>query len=71
MASPTILGTALSSLRYFFKSHLAIALGVAAATAVITGALVVGDSVRGSLRAIVEDRLANVDGDASCPRLFQ
>ena len=35
------------SFRYFWRSHLALALGIAVSTAVIVGALVVGDSVRG------------------------
>lgn len=48
------------SLTYFAKTHLTVAAGVAAATAVIVGALVVGDSVRGSLRGLVLDRLGNV-----------
>ncbi len=60
MKSLTLAGIALHSLRYFFKSHVAVGLGVAAATAVIVGALVVGDSVRGSLRSLVLDRLVNV-----------
>lgn len=50
------------SLRYFARSHFAVGAGVAAATAVIVGALVVGDSVRGSLRGIVVNRLGNLDG---------
>ena len=52
---------AFRSLRFFVKPHLAVCLGIAAATAVIVGALVVGDSVRGSLRRLVLDRLANVE----------
>ncbi len=59
-----MLGTgflARKSLRYFWRSHLALALGIAAATAVIVGALVVGDSVRGSLRGLVFTRLANIE----------
>lgn len=48
------------SLRFFWRSHLAVACGIAAATAVIVGALVVGDCVRGSLRGLVTDRLGNV-----------
>ena len=51
---------ALRSVAYFAKPHAAVCLGIAAATAVIVGALVVGDSVRGSLRSLVLDRLANV-----------
>jgi putative ABC transport system permease protein len=50
------------SLRYFARSHIAVGAGVAAATAVIVGALVVGDSVRGSLRGLVVDRLGNLQG---------
>ncbi len=52
---------ALRSTRFYSLSHSAIALGIAAATAVIVGALVVGDSVRNSLRDIALERLANVD----------
>ena len=49
------------SVRYFSRSHAAVALGIAASTAVIVGALVVGDSVRGSLRGLVLDRLGNIE----------
>jgi putative ABC transport system permease protein len=62
MNSLTLTRVALRSLQYFFKSQAAVGLGIAAATAVIVGALVVGDSVRGSLRGLVLDRLANVQG---------
>ncbi len=48
------------SLLYFCRSHIALAAGIAAAVAVIVGALVVGDSVRRSLRGLVVDRLGNV-----------
>jgi ABC-type lipoprotein release transport system permease subunit len=50
-----------ASLRQYRRVHLAVAAGVAVATAVITGALLVGDSVRGSLRDLVLERLANID----------
>jgi ABC-type antimicrobial peptide transport system permease subunit len=49
------------SLRFHLRVHTSVALGVAAATAVLTGALVVGDSVRGSLRALSLDRLGRID----------
>ena len=42
----------LRSLLYHGRTNLAVAAGVAAATAVLTGALLVGDSMRGSLREI-------------------
>jgi putative ABC transport system permease protein len=50
-----------ASLWQFRRMHLAVAAGVAVATAVITGALLVGDSVRGSLRDLVMERLGNID----------
>lgn len=50
-----------ASLRQYRRVHLAVAAGVAVATAVITGALLVGDSVRGSLRDLVLERLGNID----------
>ena len=49
------------SLWQYRRMHLAVALGVAVATAVITGALLVGDSVRGSLRSLTLERLSRVD----------
>lgn len=51
----------LRSLRYFWRSNLAVGLGVVVATAVIGGALLVGDSVRDSLRTLSLERLAGVD----------
>jgi hypothetical protein len=50
-----------TSLIYFWRINLAVLLGAAAATAVLTGALLVGDSVRGSLRDLTLERLGNID----------
>lgn len=44
-----------------WRTSLAVAFGVATATAVIVGALVVGDSMRGSLRGLTIERLGKVD----------
>ena len=52
---------ALKSLLFHRRVNVAIALGVMAATAVLTGALIVGDSMRGSLRDLTLDRLGKVD----------
>ncbi|HKH48029.1 MAG TPA: hypothetical protein VKM72_25500, partial [Thermoanaerobaculia bacterium] len=52
---------ALRSLTHFRKASLAVALGAAVATAVLTGALLAGDSVRGSLRDLTLERLGGVD----------
>ena len=47
----------LRSTTYHWRTNLAVAAGVAAAVAVLGGALLVGDSVRGSLRDLVISRL--------------
>ena len=62
---------ALRSLRFHWRIHLAVALGVAAATAVLTGALLVGDSVRGSLRHLALDRLGRIDEILIVDRFFR
>ena len=51
----------LASLLYHWRSNLAVACGAAAGTAVLTGALLVGDSMRGSLRSLTLDRLGKID----------
>src|SRR3954452_910873 len=50
-----------ASLRHYRRIHIAVILGVAVATAVLTGALLVGDSVRGSLRDLTLERLGKID----------
>ena len=47
----------LRGLVYYWRTNLAVVLGVATAVAVLAGALLVGDSVRGSLRDLVLQRL--------------
>jgi ABC-type lipoprotein release transport system permease subunit len=49
----------------------AVALGVTAATAVLTGALLVGDSMRGSLRELTLDRLGPIDEALVADRFFR
>ncbi len=49
------------SLRYYWRTNLAVVIGVATAVAVLAGALLVGDSVRGSLRDLVLQRLGRTD----------
>ena len=51
----------LRGLTYYWRTHLAVVLGVATAVAVLAGALLVGDSVRGSLRDLVVGRLGKTD----------
>ncbi len=59
------------TLLHFRGLILPVALGVAVATAVIVGALVVGDSMRGSLRFIAMDRIGSIDSVLVAPRWFK
>lgn len=59
--SLTQAGLARRSVRFYWPVAVSIAMGVAIATAVITGALVVGDSMRASLRGLTIDRLGRID----------
>ena len=45
------------SLAHYWRTHLAVVVGVAVAVAVLTGSLLVGDSVRGSLKRLALQRL--------------
>ena len=58
------------TLLYHWRTNLAVWLGVVAGTAVIGGALIVGDSVRGSLRDMTLARLGSIDYALTGPRFF-
>ncbi len=49
------------NLTYFWRTNLAVVAGVAIAVSVLAGALLVGDSVRGSLRDLFLQKLGNTD----------
>ena len=49
------------SLRYYWRTHISVILGAALGTAILVGALVIGDSVRYSLRRITDLRLGRAD----------
>src|SRR5262245_65388058 len=51
----------LRGLAHYWRTNAAVVLGVATAVAVLAGALLVGDSVRGSLRDLVLQRLGRAD----------
>jgi len=59
------------SLRHHVRINMAVALGVMAGTAVLTGALLVGDSVRGSLHHLTIDRLGRIDEALVTDRFFR
>ena len=49
-----------NALKHFWQIHLTVALCTAVATGVLAGALIVGDSVRGSLRSLTIERLGAI-----------
>jgi len=58
-------------LRFYWRTHLGVVLGAAVASAVLVGALVVGDSVRHSLRLFALWRLGDVELALAPDRLFR
>lgn len=51
----------LNSLWHFRKQHFAVFFGTMVSTAVLTGALIIGDSVKHSLKSVVEKRLGKTE----------
>jgi ABC-type antimicrobial peptide transport system permease subunit len=60
-----------ASLAYHWRVQLAVAGGVVAGTAVIAGALLVGDSMHGSLRDLTLQRLGRIDEALVADRFFR
>jgi ABC-type lipoprotein release transport system permease subunit len=58
-------------LTYYWRTNIAVIVGVATAVAVLAGALLVGDSVRGSLRDLVLQRLGRTDLTLTSPGFFR
>lgn len=58
------------TLTWYWRIHLAVAAAAAVAAAVLGGALIVGDSVRGSLRQLVLERLGRVEAVLLADRLL-
>jgi ABC-type lipoprotein release transport system permease subunit len=56
---------------FHWRGNLAVLLGVAVGTAVLTGALLVGDSLRGSLRRLALEQLGWVEQALVAPRFFR
>ena len=59
------------SLGYYWQTNLVVVLGVAIAVAVLAGALLIGESVRGSLRDLSARRLGKTDDLVSAPNFFR
>jgi ABC-type antimicrobial peptide transport system permease subunit len=62
---------AIQSLSHFRSLLFPVVIGVAIAATVIVGALIVGDSVRGSLRFMAMDRIGKIDTVLIAPRWFK
>ncbi len=67
----SLFGFIFSSLRHHYRAHLAVALGVVIATATLTGAMIVGDSMRDSLRDVAIGRLGPVTHAMTSSRFFR
>ncbi len=61
----------LRSLLFYRRTGIAAAFGLVVATAVITGSLLIGDSMRGSLRDTALSRLGHIDYALSAPLHFR
>ena len=61
----------LRNLSYYRRTNAAVVLGVGVAVAVLAGALLVGESVRGSLRGLFLKRLGRTTHVASAPGFFR
>ena len=59
------------SVLHYWRTNLAVVAGVAVAVAVLAGALLVGASVRSSLRALALERLGAVDRVVTSPRFVR
>jgi ABC-type lipoprotein release transport system permease subunit len=71
MKSWTVNSLLARSLRYYWRNHAATAAGAAAAVAVLGGALLVGASVRASLREIATSRLGGATHVLAAPHFFR
>ncbi len=61
----------LRSLRYYRRTNAVVVFGLAIASAVIIGSLMIGDSIKGSLLNTATSRLGNIDFALTSPGLFR
>ncbi|MFZ0751364.1 MAG: hypothetical protein WAM70_18520, partial [Pyrinomonadaceae bacterium] len=59
------------SVKYYWRTNLPVVFGVATAVAVLAGALLVGDSVRASLRDLFLQRLGATEYVIAAPEFFR
>lgn len=66
-----LLSLAIAGLRHYWRTNLAVVAGVAVAVAVLSGALLVGESVRSSLQQLAISRLGRTDFVLSSMNFFR
>jgi ABC-type lipoprotein release transport system permease subunit len=66
-----MLNLVLRNLSYYWRTNLAVVFGVGVAVAVLAGALLVGESVRASLRGLFLQRLGRASHVTSAPNFFR
>ncbi|MFN2415274.1 MAG: FtsX-like permease family protein [Pyrinomonadaceae bacterium] len=66
-----MLNLVLRNLTYYWRTNLAVLFGVGVAVAVLAGALLVGESVRASLRGLFLQRLGRASHVMSAPNFFR
>ncbi|SVB32932.1 uncharacterized protein METZ01_LOCUS185786, partial [marine metagenome] len=57
----TLFGIVARNLRYYWRQHLGVVVGAALCSMVLVGALMVGDSVKATLRRLADERIGKAD----------
>ena len=57
----TLSGIVVRNLRYYWRQHLGVVVGAALCSMVLVGALMVGDSVKATLRRLADERIGKAD----------
>ena len=57
----TLFGIVVRNLRYYWRQHLGVVVGAALCSMVLVGALMVGDSVKATLRRLADERIGKAD----------
>ena len=55
----TLFGIVIRNLRYYWRQHIGVVVGAALCSMVLVGALMVGDSVKSTLRRLADERIGN------------
>ena len=67
----TLLDLVIRNLRYYWRTNIAVIFGLAISAAVVTGSLIMGDSIKGSLHDMAVSRLGEVDYAMTSPGFFR